>query len=162
MTDYLLEFSMFKDMLNTQILDGKQLTLVAGGQTHDIIFDSDLQIEYFQLDVIIKPCNKTIQGMKACDYIIINHSDKSILFCELKNAKNKGNTSKQLRHSKHIMNCFFNLLEQELYTQKYLVFNKKAFNKNKTKNKITTKDCSHFKYSYTGKVEINWNSLCAG
>lgn len=100
--------------------------------------EADQTIEYFELDKIIKPCNKTIQNLKACDYVLADHSRKRLLFCELKNSQNRGvikGAKTQLDHSKHIVNLFLNIFEKNKYSYALLVLHTKKMNKRTTKTR---------------------------
>ncbi len=125
-------------------------------QKHTLVFDAKQDIEYFS----IKQFATNIESVKTCDYVIINHTDKKILFCELKNAKDKKEATKQLWHSKNIVNCLIGILGEDIkYQQGYVVINKKSFNKGKTSKKLKTTTCKHFKYTYTGQMSISFNKL---
>ncbi|OIR24549.1 hypothetical protein BGC33_14760 [Bathymodiolus thermophilus thioautotrophic gill symbiont] len=125
-------------------------------QEHTIVFDVEKKIECFDL----KPLVSNIKNVKVCDYVLINHTDKKILFCELKNAKDKSDAIKQLRHSKNIVDCLINILDSNIsYKRGYVVINKKSLNKGNTRKKWKLISGKHFKYIYTGRTSINFDKL---
>lgn len=123
-------------------------------QRHTIVFDVEKDIECFDF----KPF--TIQSVKVCDYVLVNHTDQKVLFCELKNAKDKKDACIQLLHSKYMIDCLTKFLDKNFeYKQGYLVLNEKLFNKKTTKDKLKLRCNKHFKYTYTGRTSINFNKL---
>jgi hypothetical protein len=139
----------FNSFFTTKV--GKEKIVLIGEeqQKHEIILTNE--VEYFALDEKIKPCLTHIDGLKACDYVIADHSNKRILLCELKNRKRGGFTKEaeeQLRHSKHLINCFLKILKQERYKYSLLILSKKRMNKRSTKN-------DNFKPRITSKNSIN-------
>lgn len=89
---------MFKQFVHTsrkyQYKSCKDIVLVEDcqKQQHTIVFDVEKEIECFDF----KPFTKSIQSIKVCDYVLVNHTDKKILFCELKNTKDKNDAVIQL------------------------------------------------------------------
>lgn len=127
-------------------------------QQHVVHLDSGQQIEYFELDKVIKPCR--IQNLKACDYVLADHDKKEILFCELKDAKDKGEAIAQFWHSKNIVDCLTNILDESIeYKRGYVIFNKKSLNKRATKRTLKLNSAQHFEYTYTGKNILNFKQL---
>jgi len=136
----------------------RSITLVEEqqNQKHIVVFDVEKNIEYFD----IKPFISNIKSIKACDYVLVNHTDKKILFCELKNTKGKNDAVKQLWHSKNIINCLINISKKGIkYKQGYVIINKKSLNKGKTKKEFKLIPSQHFKYIYTGQTTINFSKL---
>ncbi len=150
---------MFNHFLNTENNSQNKIKLFGDRQQqHTIILKNDQQIEYFKLDKIIEPCK--IQNLKACDYVLVDHDNEKILFCELKNAKNKGDAIAQLWHSKNIVDCLTNILDKSIeYKRGYVVFNNRALNKRATKVTLKLIQAQHFKYTYTGKNILNFEQL---
>lgn len=155
-------FNMFEQFTSNGVnVVTREVSLTEGKrQKHTILFGEETKLEYFELDEEI-----TIKGVKRCDYVVVNHTQKTILFCELKNAKDKNQAVMQLKHSQYLVDCFCKILEQgNDYKKRYVIFNKKVFDKRalKGKAKIRRKRCQDFYYSYTGKTTVNWGDLCVG
>lgn len=132
------------------------LTEKQQNQRHTIVFNVEKDIECFN----IKPFTENINSIKTCDYVLINHTDRKILFCELKNAKDKNNAIAQLWNSKNIVDCLIKILDNDIeYKQGYVVINKKFLNKGKTRKKMKRISSRHFKYTYTGATSINFENL---
>lgn len=138
-------------------IDGNELSLVEikEGQKHKIIFNQKCNIEYFKAENLTN-----LKNIKGCDYIIINHTLKKILFCELKNAKNKNNSTIQLEHSQYILKCLQNVLGKTLrYRMGFVVFNKKSLKKGKSNKTIKLIGCKGFKYNYTGLSVVSFDKF---
>ena len=57
---------MFDHFFKTQTNSKQEITLLGKKQQkHVVRLEADQTIEYFELDKIIKPCNKTIQNLKG-------------------------------------------------------------------------------------------------
>jgi len=143
----------FVDFFNTDI-GAKAVTLVGKKQQkHEIILKDE--VEYFALDEKIKPCLPYINGIKSCDYVLVNHTNKEILLCELKNYKKGGfipQAEEQLKHSKYIIEFFLKILNKQDYKYASLILCTRKMNKNHTGN-------SKFKPKVTHKKSINWTEL---
>ncbi|CAC9952207.1 hypothetical protein BHECKSOX_1247 [Bathymodiolus heckerae thiotrophic gill symbiont] len=130
---------MFDHFFKTQTNSKQEITLLGKKQQkHVVQLEADQTIEYFELDKIIKPCNKTIQNLKACDYVLADHSRKRLLFCELKNSQDRKvikGAETQLDHSKHIINLFLNIFEEGEYSYALLVLRTKKMSKRTTKTR---------------------------
>ncbi|SEI04857.1 hypothetical protein [Bathymodiolus azoricus thioautotrophic gill symbiont] len=149
----------FKSFFDTKVT--KETVIIAGEeqQKHSVLLDKNesQEIEYFKLDKVVEPCNKTIRNLKACDYVLVDHDKKKVLLCELKNSKDRDTISrskKQLDHSKHIVNLFLNILKADKYSYVLLTLTKKKMNKQRIRNKETSAQI----YSETGKKEFKFNS----
>ncbi|MDC9727684.1 MAG: hypothetical protein PSN35_07635 [Candidatus Thioglobus sp.] len=126
-------------------------------QKFEIILGNEQQIEYFQLDEIIKSC-KEINSLKACDYVLADHKNNRILLCELKNSNEANTINKaklQLEHSKHIVNLFLNVLGKSGYLYTFLTVSKRSMNKKPTKRYMYKKN----KYRETSSKALRFNEL---
>jgi hypothetical protein len=152
---------MFDYFFTTYNNSGKEIKLLGEKQQqHLVLLDSDQTIEYFQLEEIVKPCNTTIKNLKACDYILVDHNNKKILFCELKNSSNRNvivAAREQLNHSKHIVSLFLNILEKSEYLCTLLTLTARKMNKKSIRGR--TKQIKVTKYAETNKKEFRFNSL---
>jgi hypothetical protein len=150
---------MFDHFFTTQNNSKQEIKLLGEKQQrHSVLLDSDQTIEYFELDKVVKPCNKTIKNLKACDYILVDHNNKRILFCELKNSSNKSvivAAEEQLNHSKHIISLFLNILNEDGYSCALLALTTRRMNKKPTR----PKEIQATKYVETSKKTFNFNSL---
>jgi len=149
---------MFNHFFTTQNNSNNKIKLFGDKQQQFTITLNDNQtIEYFQLDNIIESW-KGVQSLKACDYVLVDQKAKKIMLCELKNSKDKDTIEKaeeQLRHSKHIVNLFLNILEKDGYLFSLL----KLTNRKMNKQNIRTKQSQVVKYQETGKKEFKFNDL---
>ena len=150
---------MFNHFFTTLNNSGEEIKLFGEKQQqHSVLLDSDQTIEYFKLEEVVKPCKTTIKNLKACDYILVDHKNKRILFCELKNSSNRNvilAARKQLNHSKHIVSLFLNILEKGEYLFALLTLTTKKMDK-KT---IRTKQIKVTQYAETSKKAFNFNRL---
>jgi hypothetical protein len=150
---------MFNHFFKTQNNSGKEIKLFGEKQQqHLVLLDSNQTIEYFELEEVVKPCNTTIKNLKACDYILVDHNNKRILFCELKNSSNRNvivAAREQLNHSKHIVSLFLNILGEGEYSCVLLTLTTRKMNKKTTQ----PEQIQAIKYAETNKKTFNFNSL---
>jgi hypothetical protein len=152
---------MFDHFFTTHDNSGKEIKLFGEKQQqHLVLLNSDQTIEYFELEEVVKPCNTTIKNLKACDYILVDHNNKKILFCELKNSNNRNvivAARKQLDHSKHIVSLFLNILEKrDEYLCALLTLTARRMNRKSIRR---TKQIQVTKYAETSKKAFKFNSL---
>lgn len=152
---------MFNRFFTTQNNQGKEIKLFGKSQQqHSVFLESNQTIEYFKLDKVVKPCNKTIKNLKACDYILADHNNKRILFCELKDSRKRSvivTAQEQLNHSKHIVSLFLNIMEnRDKYLCALLILTARRMNKKSIRR---TKQIQATKYAEINKKEFNFNSL---
>ena len=102
------EFKMLDNFFKTNKTNNNEIDLKENNKSYSIVFNYiNHNIEYFKLDNLINNCK--FKNIKSCDYVIINHTLKKILLCEIKERK-KGylqEAKEQLVHSKLIIECFF-------------------------------------------------------
>ncbi len=150
---------MFNHFFETETNSGQKIKLLGEKQQqHTALLSSNQTIEYFKLDEIVLPCHAKINNLKACDYVLVDHQNKKILLCELKNSY-KANVIKeakgQLRHSKHIINLFLNILGENGYLFSLLALTTRKMNK----QKIRIKQDQLSRYIETNKKEFKFNGL---
>ncbi len=150
---------MFNHFFKTETNSGQEIKLFGEKQQqHIALLSSNQTIECFKLEEIVLPCHATINNLKACDYVLVDHQNKKILLCELKNSSNADairGAKKQLRHSKHIINLFLNILGKNGYLFSLLALTTRKMNKQKIRIK---QDQAH-KYIEMSKKEFKFNGL---
>ncbi len=150
---------MFNHFFKTETNSGQEIKLFGEKQQqHIALLSSNQTIEYFELEKIVLPCHATINSLKACDYVLVDHQNKKILLCELKNSSNADvirGAKEQLRHSKHIVNLFLNILKEDGYLFFLLTLTKRKMNKQTTR----IKQVQLSRYIETNKKEFKFNDL---
>lgn len=150
---------MFNHFFKTETNSGQEIKLFGEKQQqHIALLSSNQTIEYFKLEEIVLPCHATINNLKACDYVLVDHQNKKILLCELKNSSNANvirGAKEQLRHSKHIVNLFLNILKKDGYLFFLLALTKRKMNKQTTR----IKQVQLSRYIETNKKEFKFNDL---
>ncbi len=150
---------MFNHFFKTETNSGQKIKLFGEKQQqHIALLSSNQTIEYFELEKIVLPCHATINSLKACDYVLVDHQNKKILLCELKNSSNANvirGAKEQLRHSKHIVNLFLNILKKDGYLFFLLALTKRKMNKQTTR----IKQVQLSRYIETNKKEFKFNDL---
>ncbi len=150
---------MFNHFFKTETNSGQEIKLFGEKQQqHIALLSSNQTIEYFELEKIVLPCHATINSLKACDYVLVDHQNKKILLCELKNSSNANvirGAKEQLRHSKHIVNLFLNILKKDGYLFFLLALTKRKMNKQTTR----IKQVQLSRYIETNKKEFKFNDL---
>ncbi len=148
---------MFNRFFNTKNNSQNKIKLFGEKQQqHTVILDNAQQIESFKLEKIVQSCG--IKNLKACDYVLVDHANKKILLCELKNSKDIAvirEAKKQLAHSKHVINLFLNILQSNGYVYALLTLTKRNMNK-KT---IRTQQIHTTQYTETNKKVFGFNKL---
>ncbi len=150
---------MFNHFFKTETNSGQEIKLFGEKQQqHIALLSSNQTIEYFELEKIVLPCHATINSLKACDYVLVDHQNKKILLCELKNSSNANvirGAKEQLRHSKHIVNLFLNILKKDGYLFFLLALTKRKMNKQTTR----IKQVQLSRYIEINKKEFKFNDL---
>ncbi len=150
---------MFNHFFKTEENSGQKIELFGEKQQrHTVLLSSNQTIEYFELEKIVLPCHATINSLKACDYVLVDHQNKKILLCELKNSSNANvirGAKEQLRHSKHIVNLFLNILKKDGYLFFLLALTKRKMNKQTTR----IKQVQLSRYIEINKKEFKFNDL---
>lgn len=150
---------MFNDFFTTKDNSGQEIKLFGEKQQqHTIFLDSSQQIEYFELEKVIEPCNAAINNLKACDYVLVDNDSKKILLCELKNSSISSVITvakEQLRHSKHIISLFLNVRQLDGYLHALLILSKRKINKRTTQTKKTQTE----QYTETSQKTLKFNDL---
>ena len=148
---------MFDHFFTTKKNSGQEIKLFGEKQQqHTVILSNNQTVEYFKLEEIVLPCvGKTIENLKACDYVLADHNNKKILLCELKNSSDPNTirgAKEQLRHSEHIVNLFLKILEKDKYSFFLLALTKRRINKKAIRTKQVI-------YTETNQRAFKFNDL---